>query len=98
MTEFTSTELARSEAEEKKLKMIAKANEAKLEKGRDRKTGKKDQYQGKYTSGAGGSTGYCFEKAKANSILKTSSGRGVTQETKAEAGRKKRVATLNWRS
>ena len=49
VTEFTSTELARSEAEEKKLKKIAKANKAKLEKGRDRKTGK-------YTSGTGGST------------------------------------------
>ena len=55
MTEFTSTESARSEAEEKKSKKIAKANEAKL-KGRDWKTGKKDQYQGKYTSGTGGST------------------------------------------
>ena len=56
VTEFISTELARSEAEEKKLKKIAKANEAKLEKVRGRKSGKEDQDQGRYTSGAGGGT------------------------------------------
>ena len=44
VTEFTSTDLARSETEEKKLKKITKAQEAKLEKQRDLKRGKKNPY------------------------------------------------------
>jgi hypothetical protein len=43
-TEFTTTDLARSKAEEKMLKKIAKAQEAKLEKQKDRKGGKKNPY------------------------------------------------------
>ena len=39
VTEFTTTDLARSEAEEKKLKKIVKAQEAKVEKQKDRKGG-----------------------------------------------------------
>ena len=55
VTEFTSTDLARTEAEEKKLKKIAKANEAKLEKQRDKKFGKRNQYflSGGNQSGSG---------------------------------------------
>ena len=44
VTEFTTTDLARSEAEEKKLKKIVKAQEAKFEKQKDRKGGKKAPY------------------------------------------------------
>jgi hypothetical protein len=52
VTEFTATELARNEAEEKKLKKIVKQNELKQEKAKEKK-----QYTGRYNryaSGAGG--------------------------------------------
>ena len=47
VTEFTTTDLARTEAEEKKLKKIAKANEAKLEKQKEHKkyTTRSNYYQ-----------------------------------------------------
>ena len=42
VTEFSSTDLSRFEAEKKKIKKITKAQEAKLEKQRDLKRGEED--------------------------------------------------------
>ena len=55
VAEFTATELARNETEEKKLKKIVKQNELRNEKVREKK-----QYTGRYngyTSGTGGGSG-----------------------------------------
>ena len=67
VTEFTTTDLARSEAEEKKLKKIAKTQEAKLEKQREQKRGKKTPYFQPIIR-------YCSEKARAFLFTSTSSG------------------------
>ena len=50
---------------ERKQKDSHQFKNTKLEKGRDRKTGKKGQYQGKYTSGTGGSTREVTQETKA---------------------------------
>ena len=87
VTEFTSTDLARTEVEEKKLKKIAKANEAKLEKQRDRKFGKRNQYflSGGNQSGSGSGNRYCSRKARAVKMIRPSSG---NQEREEKTGRK----------
>ena len=52
VTEFTATEFARNEAEEKKLKKIVKQNELKQEKAKEKK-----QYTGRYNGYASGDGG-----------------------------------------
>jgi hypothetical protein len=77
VTEFTATELARNEAEEKKLKKIVKQNELKQEKAKEKK-----QYTGRYNryaSGAvGGSDRYGCIREAAQDIKKDSVGSQVT--------------------
>ena len=95
VTEFTTTDLARTEAEEKKLKKIAKASEAKLEKQKEHKkyTTRSNHYQqvGTRTESDTGIR-YCSTKAGATGFTIPSSGDQEREELKT--GRKRKgVAT-----
>ena len=77
VSEFTGTELARTDEKKSKLKKIIKANEAKLERQREMKKNKtkpgyynqrKKCYFNQGSSGGSGSEyGYSFEKSKSSS-------------------------------
>ena len=86
VNEFTTTDMAMSEVEEKKLKKIAKAQESKFEKQKDRKGGKKTPYfhSAKGYTGSGDNIRYCSEKARAFPFIKTSSGDLEMVEQKTE--------------